>query len=152
MNNRWKAYVMGFFAATVLIFGLLSYFVSAGEQNILVSETDKASYSAGLSFVRQLKQQGGAFNLDLVIQGIRDGLTGETLMTEEVPPITMVASPPKIKQEEYPGGQVPWQELTLASTHAPDPAPDDAAEMRIVRNDLARYHAAAPSWFSLKSN
>lgn len=56
----------------------------AEEQNTLQTSTDKESYSAGVEIVRNLMRQGGAVNLDAVIQGMKDGLTGqELLMTEE---------------------------------------------------------------------
>jgi hypothetical protein len=54
-----------------------------GEQQALKTQKEKESYSTGIEFVRNLKQQGGAIDLDLVIQGIKDGLTGETLLMTE---------------------------------------------------------------------
>jgi hypothetical protein len=54
-----------------------------GEQQVLTTQKDKENYSTGVEFVRNLKQQGGAIDLDLVIQGIKDGLTGEKLLMTE---------------------------------------------------------------------
>ncbi|MDA8099859.1 MAG: FKBP-type peptidyl-prolyl cis-trans isomerase N-terminal domain-containing protein [Nitrospiraceae bacterium] len=62
------------------ILGLLSSPVLAEDKGILRNGTDRESYSTGVAFVNSLKQQGGSLNLDMVIQGIRDGLTGESLL------------------------------------------------------------------------
>ena len=63
---------------------LLAAPLCAEEQQLLKSRTDRDSYSTGVEVVRSLKQQGGQIDLDLVIKGMKDGLTGEKmLMTED---------------------------------------------------------------------
>jgi len=57
--------------------------VHAEEQLVLKSKNDKQDYSTGVSIVRTLKQQGGQVNLNVVIKGMLDGLTGEKLLMSE---------------------------------------------------------------------
>jgi hypothetical protein len=74
MNLKWMA-VLGFVLLTGQAF--------AGEQLVLKTQIDKESYSTGINIVRTLKQQGGEVNLDVVIQGMMDGLTGQKLLLTE---------------------------------------------------------------------
>jgi hypothetical protein len=55
----------------------------AEEQTALKTRADKESYGTGVEFVRTLQQRAGAVNLDLVIQGMKDALTGEKLLLSE---------------------------------------------------------------------
>lgn len=55
----------------------------AGDQWVLKTRTDKESYVTGVNIVRTLKQRGGVLNLDLVIKGMKDGLTGDRLLLSE---------------------------------------------------------------------
>lgn len=143
--------------AAALGVALLAAQVFAGEPLALKTRTNRTSYNTGLSIIKELKQQGGEFNLDLVIQGMKDGLTDETLTeetltektlltTEEEPAETVVASPPKTEQE-----QMSWQVMTLASVRAHDSEQADVpADLKVDRNVLARLHATTPSWFTMK--
>lgn len=75
MKIKWMA---------VLGMGLLATRVFAGEPLVLKNQTEKDNYSTGVNIVRNLKQQGGAVNLDIVIKGMKDELTGgKLLLTEE---------------------------------------------------------------------
>ncbi len=56
---------------------------SAAEQPALKTQMDKMNYTTGVDIVRKLKQQGGEINLDLVIQGMKDELTGDNLLLSE---------------------------------------------------------------------
>jgi hypothetical protein len=63
---------------------LLASQASAQEHMVLKSRQDRDNYSAGVTIARNLKQQGGEINLDVVIKGMTDELRGEhLLMTEE---------------------------------------------------------------------
>jgi len=62
---------------------LLASQVGAGDMQALKTQTDKDNYSIGVDIVRKLKQQGGVINLDLVIQGMKDEITGEQLLVSE---------------------------------------------------------------------
>lgn len=62
---------------------LLSVSAIAGEQTVLKTESDKENYTTGVEFVRSLQKRGGAVNLDLVIQGMKDALTGENIQVND---------------------------------------------------------------------
>ncbi len=55
----------------------------AGDPSPLVSVKDKESYGTGIMIIRSLMKQGGELNLDLVVQGMKDGLTGNNLLMSE---------------------------------------------------------------------
>ncbi|MHB8846609.1 MAG: FKBP-type peptidyl-prolyl cis-trans isomerase N-terminal domain-containing protein [Nitrospirota bacterium] len=62
---------------------LLSASVSAGERTVLKTQSDKENYTTGVEFVRSLQKRGGSVNLDLVIQGMKDALTGENIQVSD---------------------------------------------------------------------
>jgi paraquat-inducible protein B len=71
-------------SVAVLGVALLAAQAFAGEALVLKAQTDRESYSNGVNIARNLRQQGGEVNLDVLIQGMKDELTGEKLlMTEE---------------------------------------------------------------------
>jgi hypothetical protein len=55
----------------------------AEEQVTLKTGIDKDSYRTGVDIVRSLKQRGGQIDLDLVIRGMKDGLTGENMLLSD---------------------------------------------------------------------
>ena len=83
--NRWRIKLrqQTYLWMMVIVFGLSVAAVSAGEQPALMTEDDKMSYITGVDIVRTLIRQGGQLNIDLVIQGIMDGVTGEKLLVTE---------------------------------------------------------------------
>ena len=92
MNLKWMA---------VLVMTLLAAQVFAEEPLVLKTQTDKENYSTGINIVRTLKQQGGEVNLDVVIKGMMDGLTGQKLlMTEDELGKTMAALQTKQMQRQ----------------------------------------------------
>ncbi len=66
-----------------LIVGALPLHAAAGEASALKTEQEKVNYAIGVKFVRALVQRPGTVNLDLVIQGMKDGLTSEKLLLSE---------------------------------------------------------------------
>jgi FKBP-type peptidyl-prolyl cis-trans isomerase len=59
-------------------------FLSAQDTMVLKSETDKINYGIGVGVARNFQRQGLNVDLDLVIKGMRDMLSGgKLLMTEE---------------------------------------------------------------------
>ena len=62
---------------------LLAAPVFADDQLALKTIVDKDSYKTGVDFVRSLKQRGGQIDLDLVIRGMKDGLTGENMLMSD---------------------------------------------------------------------
>lgn len=66
-----------------LIIVLTAILSSAEEMPMLKTEQDKVNYALGVKFVRSLMQRGGTVNLDLVVQGMLDGLNDERLLLSE---------------------------------------------------------------------
>ncbi len=75
-----KTAIRGIAALGAMLFLALQAY--AGEQKLLSTPTDKMNYTTGVDIVRKLKQQGGEINLDLVIKGMKDELTGDLLLSE----------------------------------------------------------------------
>lgn len=68
----------------VLVVGLLTAQVSAEEPPILKTQNEKLSYGVGVDIAKNLKRQGIEVDVDLLIKGLKDTLSGEKLsMTEE---------------------------------------------------------------------
>jgi len=68
----------------ILGVALLAGQAFADEQAVLSTPADRENYTNGVTIARNLKQQGGAVNLDILIKGMMDELRGEKLlMTEE---------------------------------------------------------------------
>ena len=62
---------------------LLAAPLCAEEQQVLKTRTDKDSYMTGVDIVQSLKKRGGQIDLDIVIRGMKDGLTGENMLMSE---------------------------------------------------------------------
>lgn len=60
--------------------GLLAARCAAEQPVVLDTKADKASYSIGVDLAKNLKQQGVSVNPNALAQGIRDALSGGTLM------------------------------------------------------------------------
>lgn len=63
----------------ILMFALPAAQSGAEEALAVRTPIDRENYNTGVTLVRNLKQQGGVINLDLVIQGMKDELKGSTL-------------------------------------------------------------------------
>jgi len=74
MTLKWMA---------VLGVGLLAAQVSAQETPALKTQKDKVSYGIGVDVARNFKNQGIEVDLDLMIKGLRDELSGEKLLIPE---------------------------------------------------------------------
>jgi len=70
-------------STAALIIALFALRASAEEMPVLRTEQDRVNYALGVKFVRSLMQRGGAVNLDLVVQGMLDGLNDERLLLSE---------------------------------------------------------------------
>ena len=76
----------------VLGFVLLSSQVSAEDPQVFKSEKEKMSYGIGVQVMRNFKQQGVEVDIDLIIKGMRDALSGgKLLMTDEELRKTMIS-------------------------------------------------------------
>ncbi len=67
----------------VLGIGLLVAQVSAEETLVLKTLKEKVSYGIGVDMARNFKRQGIDVDVDLVIKGLKDGLSGEKLLVPE---------------------------------------------------------------------
>lgn len=82
---------MRFWMVAVLCFVLLAGQVSAEDAG-LKDQKDKVSYSLGMSFGEYLKKQDIEINTDILVQGLKDTLSGKkTLLTEQEYHDTMLA-------------------------------------------------------------
>jgi FKBP-type peptidyl-prolyl cis-trans isomerase len=87
-------------ACGVVAFLLLGASLWAQESQILKTEKDKINYGIGVGVARNFKNQGLEVDLDLVIRGMRDTLTGgPLLMTEEELEKTMGAFQQEMQQK-----------------------------------------------------
>lgn len=72
--------ISGMFIFLALLFAGSLVF---GETSLLNGQRERESYATGVNIVRQLMQQGGEINLNLVIKGMQDGLTGQNMLLSE---------------------------------------------------------------------
>jgi FKBP-type peptidyl-prolyl cis-trans isomerase len=71
-------------ALTILVIFVMTGCIWAQETPILKTQQDKINYGIGVGVARNFKNQGLNVDLELVIRGMRDTLSGTTLlMTEE---------------------------------------------------------------------
>jgi hypothetical protein len=57
--------------------------LSAGETPALKTQKDKVSYGIGVDAARNLKRQGIEVDVDILVKGLRDELSGEKLLMTE---------------------------------------------------------------------
>jgi FKBP-type peptidyl-prolyl cis-trans isomerase FklB len=67
----------------VLAVAILASPVCAEEQSVLKTEKDKVNYGIGVSLGKNFKQQGIDVDVDLVVKGLRDELSGTKLLLPE---------------------------------------------------------------------
>ena len=74
MKRRW-----------MLVFGvlLIAAQVSAEETPALKTMKDKMSYATGVDLVRSFHRQGVEVDKDLFLRGVKDGLSGGTLLLSD---------------------------------------------------------------------
>lgn len=82
----------------LLVFGALAVTIPAGivragaDPNVFKTEIDKVSYIIGSQFASRLKTQGVDVNVELLVQGVRDALSGQQApFTEEEQKAIMTA-------------------------------------------------------------
>jgi len=85
----------------VLAILLMSECLSAQDPSVLKTEADKVNYGIGVGVARNFKSQGMDVDIELVIRGMRDTLSGATLlMTEEDLAKTMYAFRQEMQQKQ----------------------------------------------------
>jgi FKBP-type peptidyl-prolyl cis-trans isomerase len=73
---------------------------TAGTAGKPESLEDRASYSIGLNLGRSLKTNDIKANADLLIKGLRDGLAGQALLTDEEMQATMQAFQEQVQKQQ----------------------------------------------------
>ena len=77
--------------------------VFGAEPQVLKTPMDKVNYGIGVTTVRSFKQQGLEIDLDMVVQGMRDALSGKPLlMSDDEIRATMMAVQTDIRQRQRP--------------------------------------------------
>jgi FKBP-type peptidyl-prolyl cis-trans isomerase FklB len=74
MKPKWMA---------ILGVGLLAAQVSAQEPAVFKTPKDKVSYGLGVGVARNFKRQGIEVDVDLLVKGLRDALSGQKLLLSE---------------------------------------------------------------------
>ena len=69
-----------FLLTCLCLFGNLSY---ADQDRAITSPEDKIQYAIGVEVARNFRNQGMDMDIDLVLWGMRDGLSGEKLLFSE---------------------------------------------------------------------
>lgn len=63
--------------------GLMAVPSHAEQSPLLKTQMDRVNYGIGVETARNFRNQGVDVNLDLVIQGLKDGLSGNILIPEK---------------------------------------------------------------------
>jgi FKBP-type peptidyl-prolyl cis-trans isomerase len=66
-----------------LCLGLLAVQARAEESQLLKTQNDQLNYSIGVETARKLRKQGVEVDLELLMRGMRDGLSGKELLLSE---------------------------------------------------------------------
>jgi FKBP-type peptidyl-prolyl cis-trans isomerase FklB len=90
---------------TVLaVVGLLATQVNAAQGLVLKTQKEKVSYGIGVSIAKSFKPQGVEVDVEALVKGIRDGLSGgKLLMTDNEIQTTMSAFQAELKQKQAQG-------------------------------------------------
>ena len=109
-----------------------------------MTEDDKMSYITGVDIVRTLIRQGGQLNIDLVIQGIMDGVTGEKLLvTEKELQKTLTALQTERKQRQAcQAGEFAEHHREFCSGELPDTHTSSPTRAQERSNDYERMSSA----------
>ncbi len=68
---------------TVMGLGLLVSQAGAGEMPVLKTQKEMVSYGIGVNIAKSFKKDDVEFDMDLLIKGLKDGLSGERLLMSE---------------------------------------------------------------------
>jgi hypothetical protein len=131
---------------TAIAILMVVFFVAqatAEEGTVLKEKMEKESYATGVALVRNLKQEGGSFDLDMVIKGMKDEITSEKLLlTEEDIRITLTALQNELNKNQTRGvhytaiSKEGVAQTPVASPQAPaqarTPVQDDEQTMRAL--------------------
>jgi hypothetical protein len=126
-------------AIAVLMVVFFAAQAAAGEGTVLKGQMEKESYATGIALVRNLIQQGGSFDLDLVIKGMKDAITGEKLLlTDEELQITLAALRNELKKRQAIGGE----NAPTAAASSPEAPAQVQTPVRVDRDEEEQAMAA----------
>lgn len=80
--------------------GLMAAQAAAEDLQVFRSPMDKVNYGIGVEVVRNFKNQGIEFDLDMVIKGMKDGLSGKLLVSEKELRKTMSEFQTELRQKQ----------------------------------------------------
>lgn len=125
------------YAGPIALFLLLiAVMTTADERAALRTDQDKSSYATGVKVIRMLKQQGGEINLDLVIQGMKDGLIDDHLTMNDADIRESIAGP--LVQERQDSERMPEPAaVATAGTRNAERTAEAAAASMVPRSQDA---------------
>lgn len=91
---------MKFKLALVAVLGLVVTQAGADELQVFRSPMDKVNYGIGVEVIRNFKNQGMEIDLDMVIKGMKDGLSGKLLVPEKELRKTMTDFQTELRQKK----------------------------------------------------
>lgn len=124
MNMKWLA-ILGLVFLTGAVF--------AEEPTLLKTQKDRENYGTGVSIARNIKQQGGEVNLNVLIQGMMDELKGDhLLMTEEAlrNTIAVIQNDQMLKQKQSTINRDEKKVETTGTTKTVNATPKDDAGLQ----------------------
>src|SRR5437016_13822002 len=68
---------------TICALGLLASLVRAEDKAVFKDPKEKSSYSIGANWGNSLKRQDVEVDLEAMIKGLRDGLAGKSVLTDQ---------------------------------------------------------------------
>ena len=92
--------------AVLVVVGLMVTQVNAAQAPLLKTQKEKISYSIGVSAAKGLKQQGIEVNVEALVKGLRDALSGgKLLMTDNELQTTMSKFQAELSQKQTQGAK-----------------------------------------------
>lgn len=80
-------------------FALAAAQAGAAEPQVFRSPMDKVNYGIGVEVIRNYKSQGVEIDLDMVIKGMKDGLSGKIVVPEKELRRTMTDFQTELRQK-----------------------------------------------------
>ncbi len=92
--------------AVLVVVGLMAAQVNAAQAPLLKTQKEKVSYGIGVDVAKSLKQQGVEVDVEVLVKGLRDALSGgKLLMTDNEFQATMSAFQAELRQKKAQGAQ-----------------------------------------------
>ena len=89
------------YTAVLVVVGLLAVQASGAQAPLLKTQKEKVSYGIGVSVAKSFKPQGIEVDVEALVKGVRDALSGgKLLMTEDELQATMSAFQTELRQKQ----------------------------------------------------